>query len=146
LLEDAPAIYDLVASRFPGRPIVAVGFSIGSGVAAHLARQRSLGGLILVTPFDSMAALARDRLPWLPVGLLLRHEMAVADELRAVSVPVVIITAGDDEIVPAARSAALAKAVPRLVLNRAIAGAGHNDIYHASGFREAMEAAADSLR
>ncbi len=35
-------------------PIIAIGFSIGSAVAAYLARHRPVAGLILVTPFDSL--------------------------------------------------------------------------------------------
>ena len=49
------------------------GFSLGSGVAAQLARRRPLGGVILVTAFDSIAALAAARYPFVPVSLLMRH-------------------------------------------------------------------------
>ncbi len=92
LRADALAIHDWAARRFPGRRILAVGFSIGSGVAAWLAAQRPLAGAILVTPFDSLAAAAADHYPWLPVRLLFRHEMAAAEDLRGSRVPVAIIS------------------------------------------------------
>jgi pimeloyl-ACP methyl ester carboxylesterase len=84
-----------------------VGFSIGSGVAAHLARHRPAAGLVLVTPFDSLEALARDLYWWAPSGLLLRHRMPTVDFVRGSPVPTALIMAGRDAIVPARRGMAL---------------------------------------
>jgi alpha-beta hydrolase superfamily lysophospholipase len=67
LLADSLLIHDFAAARFPGRPIVVIGFSIGSGVAAHLARERPVAGAVLVTPFDSLTSVAAGHAPWLPV-------------------------------------------------------------------------------
>ncbi len=142
---DAPLIHDLVATRFPGRPIVAVGFSVGTGVAAGLARDRALAGLILVTPFDSLGRVASDHYPWVPVRLLFRHPMPVSDWLSSVRAPVAMIAAGKDELVPPARTEALRQAVSNLVFDRTIAGAGHNDIYRRSDFQEAMRQALASV-
>jgi pimeloyl-ACP methyl ester carboxylesterase len=138
LLSDATTIYDhLTATLKPGR-IVAVGFSIGSGVAAHLASRRPIAGAILVTPFDSLKAVARRHYPWLPIGLLFRHEMTAAKDLSGGHVPVALIAAGRDTIIPPARASALAGAVPNLVLDRTLASAGHNDIYDRPHFSDAM--------
>jgi len=145
LLEDGPQIYDLIAKRFAGRPIVAVGFSIGTAVAVRVARERRLAGLILVTPFDSLRGVAHDHLPWLPVGSLLRHRMEPAQDLHAVSTAVAIVTAERDEIVSTLRSAALRRAAGKLVFDRSIAGVGHNEIYDRGAFREAMKAALSAL-
>src|SRR5436305_9011374 len=54
LIADAPLVYDLAVERVKPKRIVAVGFSIGSGIAAQLAGKRRLDGVILVTPFDSL--------------------------------------------------------------------------------------------
>ena len=147
LRADALAIYDWAAGRFPDRKRFAVGFSIGSGVAAFLAARRPLDGAILVTPFDSLAAAAADHYPWLPVRLLFRHEMAAADDLRGSRVPVAILSGAEDTLILPARTEALRQAVPNLAFNRTIAGAGHNDIYRREEFRGAMrEALATLLR
>ncbi|HEV2746021.1 MAG TPA: alpha/beta fold hydrolase [Allosphingosinicella sp.] len=138
LLADAPIIHDHVAERLGTDRIVAVGFSIGSGVAAHLASRRKLAGLILVTPFDSLAAVAADHYRWLPVALLLRHRMEPAEDLRGSAVPTATIAAEHDTLIPARRTEALEQAVPNLVLRRRIAGAGHNDIYRHPAFERAM--------
>ena len=141
LLADGPLVYDFVSERFGARPIVAVGLSIGSGVAAHLAGRRAIAGAILVTPFDSLAAVGRSHYPWLPVGLLLRHRMDPAKDLRRSKVPIALIVAGSDTLIPPERARALASVVPNLVLNRTIEGAGHNDIYQHPAFRKGMDQA-----
>jgi pimeloyl-ACP methyl ester carboxylesterase len=141
LLADAEAIFDRIAGgREPAR-IVVVGLSLGAGPAAHLASRRPVAGAILVTPFDSLEALARDIYPWLPVRLLLRHRMEVADALGRSSAPVAIIAAGRDEIVPAPRTEGLRRAAERVVLDRVIPGVGHNDIYDSGAFAAAMREA-----
>jgi pimeloyl-ACP methyl ester carboxylesterase len=122
------------------RDVIAVGFSIGSAVAAYLAKERPVAGLVLVTPFDSLAALAREHYWWAPVGQLLRHRMPVIDFARGSSVPTAIITASQDTIVPARRSAPLRDAVPHLVFARRIQ-AGHNDLYDQPAFAEALREA-----
>lgn len=140
LLDDSLVIFDRWQQTRP-RKVVAVGFSIGSGVAAHLAHHRTLAGLILVTPFDSLEALAREHFAWAPTGLLLRHHMPVLDLVRDRPTPVALIAAGQDTIVPARRSAPLRGAIPNLVLDRTIADAGHNDLYDHPAFAAAMREA-----
>jgi hypothetical protein len=141
LIADAPLIHDEAQAQVrPGR-IVAVGFSIGTAVAAQLSSMRKIDGLVLVTPFDSLKAVAQSMFPWLPVGRLFGHEMDAAAPLKDSTVPAAILSAGRDEIVPAARTDALRQAVGNLAFDRTIADAGHNDIYARSDFQEAMREA-----
>ena len=133
-------IFDHVQQVLAPERVVAVGFSIGSGVAAFLSQERSLAGLILVTPFDSLEALARELYWWAPVGLLLRHRMPVIDFVRDRPTPTALIVAGRDTIVPARRSAPLRDVIPNLVLDRTIE-AGHNDLYDRKAFVETVREA-----
>ena len=141
LTEDAPLVFDLAASRFPGRPIVAIGFSIGSGVAASLAPARPLSGLILVTPFDSLASVAAGHFRWLPVRMLFRHDLPAADWLKGSDVPVALIAAERDSLVRPERTESLRRALARPALSWTIPGADHNSIYQSPEFREAMREA-----
>lgn len=141
LIADAPLVYDLATDRVKPRRTIAVGFSIGSGIAAQLAAKRKLDGLILVTPFDSLKAVAQSLYPWLPIGPMFQHEIDAAGPLKGSHVPVAIIAAEHDEIVPAERTSALRKQVPNLVFDRTLARAGHNDIYSRADFQEAMRGA-----
>ena len=140
LLADSVLVFDRLQQAHAPERVVAVGFSIGSGVAAHLARHRPAAGLILVTPFDSLEALARDLYWWAPVGLLLRHRMPTVDFVRGSPVPTALIMAGRDAIVPARRSMALRAAIGNLVFE-AVVDAGHNDLYGRPAFATAMREA-----
>lgn len=145
LLADAPLVLDFARARLRPARTVAVGFSIGTGVAASLAARRPLDGLILVTPFDSLGRVAAGHYPWLPVRLLFRHAMAPADELAGKRTPVAIIAAGDDRLIPPARTDALRRRLARLVFNRTIPGAGHNDLYRHPDFRHVFREALTRL-
>jgi hypothetical protein len=145
LIADAPLVFDFAIERMQSKHVVAVGFSIGSGVAASLAAVRRLDGLILVTPFDSLKAVAQSMYPWLPIGPFFEHEIDAVSALEKVKAPVAIVAAERDEIVPSDRTDALRKRVPNLVFDRTIAKAGHNDIYARSDFHEAMREAMGRL-
>jgi dienelactone hydrolase len=140
LLSDSLLLFDHLRQSDAGERVIAVGFSIGSGVAAHLARQRPVTGLIMVTPFDSLEALAQSIYWWAPVGLLLRHRMPTIDFVRESHVPTALIVAERDTIVPARRSTPLRAAIANLVLERTI-DAGHNDLYDHPAFAAAMREA-----
>jgi pimeloyl-ACP methyl ester carboxylesterase len=68
LLSDSLVVFDYLRQALAHEPIVLVGLSIGSGVAAYLARHRPVAVLVLVTPFDSLETLARDLYWWLLWG------------------------------------------------------------------------------
>lgn len=141
LIADAPLVYDAAVEYVRPERTVAVGFSIGTGVSASLAGRRPIDGLILVTPFDSLKAVAQSMYGWLPVGPFFEHEMDAAAFLKGSKVPVAIIGAERDEIIPSDRTQALRPQVGNLVFDRSIRGAGHNDIYHRSDFHQAMRTA-----
>lgn len=141
ILDDALLVHDHVRDRLEPQAVVVVGFSLGGGPAARIAAEREIAGAILVTPFDSLEALASHHYPWLPVRLLLRHRMEVAEMLARSEAPTAILTAEHDAIVPAARSAPVAHAARHLVFEREVAGTEHNDLYGHPDFVAAMRAA-----
>ena len=137
---DSLAVFDYLAQARGGGPILPIGFSIGGAVAAYLAKHRSVAGLILVTPFDSLEAVARDLYWWAPVGPLFRNRMPTIEFVRGSNVPTALITAQHDAIAPKRRSAPLRAAIGNLVFERAI-DAGHNDLYDHPGFATAAREA-----
>ena len=146
LMADAPLVQDFAVQRVEPRRVFAAGFSIGSGVAASLAANRPLNGLILVTPFDSLKAAAADLYPWLPIGPFFEHEIDAAALLEGKTVPVAILAGERDNLIRPARTEGLRRRVPNLVYDRTIAGAGHNDIYERSDFQRAMRHAYAKLK
>lgn len=127
ILADALAVFDHVHARHA--EVSVIGRSLGSAVAMHVASRRPVERLALVTPFDSLVEVARAHMPWLPVGLLMLDRYEAARRADAIRAPVLVVIAGEDEIIPRARSdalvAALAHASPRVV---ELARAGHNDL------------------
>ena len=146
LIADAPVIFDAAVDRVNPKHTIAVGFSIGSGIAAQLASRRSLDGLILVTPFDSLKAVAQSMYPWVPIGPFFAHEVDAASAIEQSNVPVAILAGQRDEIVPTQRTDALRERAGNVVFDRTITRAGHNDIYARSDFQLAMREALDRLK
>ena len=127
LYADALALYDRIAPQHTA--ISVIGRSLGSGVATQVAAQRPLHRLLLITPFDSMVALAQQHYPWFPVGWLLRERYDSIGRVPQIGAPTLIVTAQHDLIVPRARSDALIAAFPPNQLSTTeITGAGHNGL------------------
>ncbi len=126
---DALLIHDALVRRLEPRMVVGVGFSLGSAVAARLAAQRPLRGLVLFTPFDSIEAIASKRYFWVPVRRLLRHPFRTAEALRGLAVPVAVVLASDDRIVPRERSEALIEALAWPVRVETVPNSTHAGLY-----------------
>jgi pimeloyl-ACP methyl ester carboxylesterase len=126
LVGDAIALYDHLRTRH--EEIHVLGRSLGSGVAAQLASARDVRRLVLVTPFDSLVNVARAHYPWMPVGLLMWDEFDSASRAASIESEALFVVAGNDEIIPRARSDVLVTAFrssPRVVVLEA---ARHNQI------------------
>jgi uncharacterized protein len=142
LFEDALAVYDAISERpdVKGSRIVAMGRSLGSGVATYLASQRQLAGVVLVAPFDSITAVGQRHYPYVPVRLLigtLYDSLSRAPEIHA---PLLMITGGRDQVIPGAHSERLygAWAGPKRAVK--IPNAGHNDVQDFEGYWQAIHA------
>ncbi|MFD0738175.1 alpha/beta hydrolase [Lysobacter koreensis] len=138
LLADALAVFDAVQARHPGAGIIAIGRSLGSGVAGHLASQRPVARLALITPFDSLADVAQAHYRWLPVRRLMKDRYDAADWLAEYRGPVLVIRAGRDEVIPAANTNRLiaSLATPPQVIE--LPAAGHNTVGDDPRFGEAL--------
>ena len=108
LVNDALALYDQLHSKHNN--ITVVGRSLGSGVAMQLAAQRNVSQLVLITPFDSLSALAAKQFPCFPVQWLLKDTFNSIDYAPAVNSPTLLLVAEQDEIIGRAHSEALYQA------------------------------------
>jgi len=144
LFADARLIHDTLVHGLRPRRVYAVGASLGSGVAAHLAAHRRLDGALLITPFDSVFAIARRRYPFVPVRWLLKHPFRSDLHLQGADVPVAILAASDDTVVPRAHTDALHRILRRPVLYEIVEGT-HSGIYDNPAIDEALRRAMDAL-
>lgn len=138
LAGDALALYDFVASRHPGQHISVIGRSLGSGVASHVAAHRAVDRVALVTPFDSLAAVAQGHYPWLPVRWLMKERYDSTAALADYRGPLLILRAGRDAVVPAARTDALIESLPSPPEVVGFPHADHNDIHLQPGYGQAL--------
>lgn len=105
LFSDAIALFDKV--HLEHQNIMVVGRSLGSGVAVYLASQRPVSRLILVTPYDSIQALAAQQFPYVPVPWLLVDKFESWKYAKLVTAPTLIIAAEHDEVIPKASTESL---------------------------------------
>ena len=84
----------------PAGPVLLVGESLGTAVAALAAAERRerVTGLLLVTPLASVAAVGRRHYPVLP-ALLVRDRFESAPALERYGGPAFFLVAGRDEVV-----------------------------------------------
>lgn len=108
LRADARALYQHVAKRHS--VVTVVGRSLGTGPAVHLAASFPVQRLVLLVPFDSLLAVARGAMPWLPVDLLLLDRWDAAAEAPRVRAPTTIVAAALDQVVPPRHAEALHRA------------------------------------
>jgi pimeloyl-ACP methyl ester carboxylesterase len=143
--EDAAALFDRVHAAHPD--VVVVGRSLGSGVAVRLASTRPVARLVLVTPYDSLMAIAQARFRAFPVGLLLKDRYESWRYAPQVSAPVLIVAAEHDEVIPAASSARLAtRFAPGQARVVVLAGAGHNTIADDPAYARTLASAPEATR
>ncbi len=123
---DALRWYDHAVGALQAKEIVVFGRSLGSGAAVHVAAERKVAKVILVTPFDSLSAVAKNHYPWLPVDWMLRHRFEPAAAAPRIEAPLLCIAAARDEIIPPAHAKRLFDAWrgPKRWIE--LEGAGHN--------------------
>lgn len=126
ILADALAAYDAIAARHA--EVDAMGRSLGSGVAVHVAAERPVKKLLLVTPYDSIVNVGQARFPYFPISWLAKDRFDSRARAARVTAQVLLLTADRDVLIPAANSHALAKGFKVAPQACVFAGYGHNDI------------------
>ena len=130
MVSDAKEIFDW-AAKHPavdaGR-IAIHGVSLGSGVAVQVAATRPVRCVVLTSPFASVREVARERFPWLPVSLILRHPFDSAVLAPSIKAPLLVLVGEADELIPPAHSARLASLWGGPVERIGFPGFGHNGL------------------
>jgi uncharacterized protein len=133
LTEDALELFDRVWEKH--MQVTVVGRSLGSALAVRVAAEKQVTRVVLITPFDSIEDVARRTFPFLPMGLIVRDKYLSSAHAAGVSAPVLLLAAGEDEMIPRASTELL---LTRFTGGNArmavIAGTGHNDIENSKLF------------
>lgn len=113
-----------------GEPLYLLGESLGCGVAAAVAKQTSnpIAGIILITPWDTLASVAKSLFPFLPVKLVLTDKYDSIGNLQSFKRKISVVGAEHDEILPIKHAQNLYENLPEGQKRMwVIRGAGHND-------------------
>jgi pimeloyl-ACP methyl ester carboxylesterase len=127
ITEAAFAAFDVVHAEHPN--VILIGRSLGTGVAVHVASQRPITRLVLVTPFNSLVDVANEHYPFLPNRLLMIDRFDSWKYAPQVTAPTRIIAAGDDEIIPRSSTERLRTRFTKTAATYVVVPhAGHNSI------------------
>jgi fermentation-respiration switch protein FrsA (DUF1100 family) len=126
LLSDGEAAYaKALALGVPAARIVAMGESLGTGIAVDLAGRHEVGALVLDSPYSSIVDVAAARYWMFPVRLLMRDPFHSDEKIDGVISPALIVHGTADATIPirfAEKLFALAKEPKEFVR---VEGAGH---------------------
>ncbi len=95
ILAAAFTLFDTVHSQHAN--VTLIGRSLGTGVAIHVASQRPVTRLVLVTPYDSLVDVAEEHYPFLPNRWMMLDKYDSWKYAPQVTAPTIIIVAGNDE-------------------------------------------------
>ena len=128
---DIDGAYDYLTGKLAVTPdtIVAYGRSLGAGAAVDLAARRTVGGVILESPFLT-AFRVMTRVPLFPFD-----KFRNVDKIGRVRCPLLILHGEADEIVPFWHGRALFEKAPGPKTFVAVPGAHHNDLMWVAGAR-----------
>jgi uncharacterized protein len=131
LRADARAAVEALATRPDVDPerIAYFGESLGAAVAGGLATERPPAALVLRSPPSSLAEMGRHHYPFLPIfDALLFDRYPLAEQLRAVRVPLLVLVTERDEIVPAELSRRVFDAAAEPKRYVPLSASHHNDV------------------
>ena len=130
---DAVAALEYLSSREDVDPerLVLFGRSL---IAAELASQTSIHGVILEAPITSIQAMAKHAYPFLPgIGSLVRTRYDTLSKVAGIGAPVMVLHGDQDDIAPYDMGVAVFEAISSPKRFYRIKGAGHNDTYVMGG-------------
>ena len=141
LYQDALASYDYLIRqrRISPERLIVFGRSLGSGVAGEVAIQRHSAGLIVESSFPSIQSMSDQHYFGLPARWLMDVDFNLAQKVRSLKVPLLVIHGDQDSIVPMVLGKQVFDAAHEPKRWHVVSGAGHNDVPFVGGepyFRE----------
>ncbi|MEL7105519.1 MAG: hypothetical protein AAGM21_06345 [Pseudomonadota bacterium] len=139
---DALALMDALPGLGFADPPLIHGYSLGSGLAVHVAARREVAAVLLSAPYDRLCTLLAQA-SYLPACRLAGVEKwRTADDVGGISVPVTILHGDRDPLIPAVRSQSLKDVMLRAgieVERSEIAGANHVDLMSFPAYLAALD-------
>ncbi|MAO64519.1 MAG: hypothetical protein CL666_05930 [Balneola sp.] len=137
LVGDIKYVFEEMAKEYGEGNIVLVGYSLGSGVAAQVAKAYNPKMLIMWTPFYSLVDVKDSQFPFLP-DFLMQYQLRTDEALHQIEEPVHIFYAGADEVLPVERSLKLTDYLKEGDSFKVIKGQRHGWIYRHPELEEGL--------
>jgi hypothetical protein len=125
LFEDMQFVYNDLQNYYSEDSIVVLGYSIGTGIAAHLASNNSPNKLVLHAPYYNMTDMMQRNYSLIPT-FILRYDLATNLYLKNCKMTVYLFHGVDDGLIPVESSERLSKEFD-LPLYK-LTDQGHNNI------------------
>jgi fermentation-respiration switch protein FrsA (DUF1100 family) len=130
LYEDARANLNwLLAHGVDSGRMILFGQSLGSGVATEMAAEYRAGGLMLLSPYLSIAKIARVHYWFFPAQILALDRFDNEKKIGRIHMPVLIVNGDRDAVIPAAQGRELYTLANQPKEFHSLAGLGHNDTF-----------------
>lgn len=127
LFADNEQWYQFVLSKYHNGQIIVLGYSMGSGLAAHIASVHQPKMLILQAPYYSMTDLMQRKMAFLP-GFILRYPLPTFEYLEQCKMPVTVFHGDKDEVIYYGSSLKLRKHLKQNDALITLHEQGHNGI------------------
>lgn len=135
LFEDALKIYDTYAND---KKVIVVGRSLGTGVASYVASKRDVQGVVLITPYDSIASIAKRKYPFFPIDAILKHKFDTLKLIPFIKAKIAIIEVQNDTIIPRYHLEKLMEKLPATTLHVTLSDATHGNVLVANDFEKEL--------
>lgn len=130
MVEDGRMLFDWLAERHHVDPskVAVVGRSLGSGVAVQVALERPVHSLVLITPYDSILAIAKRKFRAVPVEYVLQHRFESVKYAPSLKAPTYVLRAAMDDVVPHSHTDMLVAKLGRLHSDETVPDSDHMNI------------------
>jgi fermentation-respiration switch protein FrsA (DUF1100 family) len=99
---DADSVWQYLIEERKLEPqeIIISGRSLGGGIAAELAKKVRPAMLVMESTFTSMTEVSAKHYPFMPTGLIVKHEYETILKLKDIHCPIVFAHSKNDEVIP----------------------------------------------
>ena len=122
-------LHDLMARGIDSRHIILYGHSLGTGVAAQMASEFHVGGLMLLAPYLSIPKLAQVDFPFFPSSYLVLDRFDNEKKIKYIHTPLLIVNGSAYQVVPTSHGTKLYSLADEPKEFHSLSGLGHNDAF-----------------